>query len=670
MAGGGRRLGDYELLRELGRGGMGVVYAARHPRHGEVALKLTLGRAIDAEGLARLRREVEALRRLDHPNVVPVRDAGQHDGHCYVAMALVEGESLRARLQRGPLPPREAAAMALGLARAVAHIHAAGVLHRDIKPHNVLLARDGRPVLVDFGLARLALDAQRLTRTGEVVGTPEYMAPEQALGGGRPGPAIDVYGIGATLYEALCGRAPYAAPTPVQVFAQVMAGPPLPPSRVAAGADPGLERLCLACMERDPARRPAIDDLVAALRPCPRRGAAAPRPAPPAGRPRRGRACRGRPPGGGLVTAWVFSGAGEAPPPPVPPPATPEVAAAEPPAPAVVSPSAEEAAPAPPIDLLRRAALLSTQGRDRAREALTLVEEAARREPTGRVLLACAAVQRRAARAGVEEPPDALLAAAEARLGLAARAGADPDLVDAARARLARDREELADFARLRREAATPAARFEVARRCRQLGRREEALERLAALAPEFGATAGFHAAGELSLMGRLAEARSAYEAALAEAEGQSVIWCRLRLAQVCWGLGEWAAVHGHVEAALPLATDPADVARLLLERARALASTGRAAEALEPADLALELFIEAGVAHAETALPMALVAEGLRATGQAAPARAACEQAVVLAREVRLADQPTVQADIHTVLRRAFADDPELLALAEDVFP
>ncbi|RMG18143.1 MAG: hypothetical protein D6731_02805 [Planctomycetota bacterium] len=253
------RIGAYEVERELGRGGMGVVYLAREPGlNRPVALKLLLGTG--AEEAARFCREALALAALRHRNIVSVHAADLHRGRPWIAMDWVEGESLAARVAReGPLPEPEAARIAAELADALAAAHRRGLLHRDVKPANVLLrAHDGRVLLTDFGLARGAENArERLTRTGQLLGTPSYMAPEQVEGDPvAVGPAVDVYGLGATLYHCLTGKPPFAAKNPLALLRAVLERSPLPPARARPGLDPDLNELCLACLEKEPARRP------------------------------------------------------------------------------------------------------------------------------------------------------------------------------------------------------------------------------------------------------------------------------------------------------------------------------------------------------------------------------------------------------------------------------
>ncbi|MGE0708760.1 MAG: protein kinase [Planctomycetota bacterium] len=289
-----QRVGPYALGEKLGQGGMGAVWAARHVETGrEVALKVMRLDALDREASTRFGREVEALLAVDHPHVVRVLDAGRVPGGIYLALELVRGESLAARLARaGPLPAPEAARLLVPLCEALAAAHAGGVLHRDLKPENVVLAR-GRcaapgqhddasgvaerssasapanvtPVLLDFGVA-LPLDArERLTRTGELVGTPGYMAPEQVEGEAQ-GPWTDVYGLGALLFATLCGVPPFRGSSALVTLEQVVGAPPPRPSERGA-SDGRLDEVVLRCLAKDPRER-YLDPLAlaAALRAC------------------------------------------------------------------------------------------------------------------------------------------------------------------------------------------------------------------------------------------------------------------------------------------------------------------------------------------------------------------------------------------------------------------
>jgi WD40 repeat protein len=254
-------LGDYELVEELGRGGMGRVYKARQRSLGRlVALKvIRAGAPITEAERLRFRTEAEATARLDHPNIVPVYEVGDHDGQPYLATRYVEGGPLSRHLERFRDDPRAVARLLATLARAVQHAHQRGVLHRDLKPGNVLLewrAGDvGPPVphVADFGLARLLDQDSALTRTGDLVGTPSYMAPEQASGGAAAiTTATDVHGLGAILYALLTGRAPFAGPTVLETLERVKGSEPEPPSRLNPKVDRDLETICLTCLAKDP----------------------------------------------------------------------------------------------------------------------------------------------------------------------------------------------------------------------------------------------------------------------------------------------------------------------------------------------------------------------------------------------------------------------------------
>jgi serine/threonine protein kinase/WD40 repeat protein len=261
--------GDYHLLAEVGRGGMGVVYKARQETlNRTVALKMILGGqlATDAD-VRRFRAEAEAAARLDHPGIVPVFEVGQYDGQHYFSMAFVEGESLAHRLARGLPAPREAAELTRTVAQAVAYAHVEGVVHRDLKPANILIDKDGRPRLTDFGLSKRVEGGSGLTATGQVVGTPSYMPPEQASGrGDAVGPLADVYSLGAVLYCLLTGRPPFQADNPLDTLMQVLGHDPVPPRQLNAAVPRDLETICLKCLEKDPKKRyPSAKELAADL---------------------------------------------------------------------------------------------------------------------------------------------------------------------------------------------------------------------------------------------------------------------------------------------------------------------------------------------------------------------------------------------------------------------
>ena len=270
-------MGEWVLLDLLGSGGMGRVYRARHARTGaEAALKLLS--ESDPDLLLRFQRELEAHARVgSHPNVVRIHAGGSHHGRPYGVIELCPRGDLATRLRQGSFPAGEARRVALGLARGLAHLHAHGVLHRDLKPGNVLFDERDEPRLADFGLARISGSA-RLTATGEHMGTPAYMAPEQARGQ-TADERSDVYGAGAVLYHLLTGRPPYQGPSPMAIMVAVAEGPPPAPSEAASGVPPGLEAVCLRAMARDPAARyPTAWALAEALEAPPEAGSPGNRP--------------------------------------------------------------------------------------------------------------------------------------------------------------------------------------------------------------------------------------------------------------------------------------------------------------------------------------------------------------------------------------------------------
>jgi serine/threonine protein kinase len=236
-----RRVRDYELLEEIAHGGMGVVYRAWHPRlQRTVALKMIRASLLATpEEIHRFVLEAQAAAQLDHPGIVPVFDVGEHAGEYYYVMGLVEGGSLARRIRERPLPPRDAAAVVQRVAEAVEYAHRHGIIHRDLKPGNILLDADGQPKVSDFGLAKIVHDDSHLTLTGQVLGTPAYMPPEQAAGKSpEVGPAADIYSLGAILYCLLTGRPPFQAALPGRQQrrdAQAGAGAG---TRLAAAAEP------------------------------------------------------------------------------------------------------------------------------------------------------------------------------------------------------------------------------------------------------------------------------------------------------------------------------------------------------------------------------------------------------------------------------------------------
>ncbi len=247
----------YELLSELGRGGMGVVYKARHLKlHRVVALKMILaGGHAGAADLARFQTEAEAIARLQHPNIVQVHEVGEHEGKPFFSLEFCGGGSLEKKLNGTPQPAREAATLVETLARAMQAAHDHQIIHRDLKPANVMLTEEGELKITDFGLAK-KLDEAGQTHSGAILGTPSYMAPEQAgVGTGVIGPAADLYALGAILYECLTGRPPFRAATSLDTVLQVMSDDPVPPRQLNSAVPRDLEAICLKCLQKDPQRR-------------------------------------------------------------------------------------------------------------------------------------------------------------------------------------------------------------------------------------------------------------------------------------------------------------------------------------------------------------------------------------------------------------------------------
>jgi serine/threonine protein kinase len=273
--------GDYEILAELGRGGMGVVYKARQKSLDRVvAVKMMREARLSSESdRGRFLAEAESVAKLKHPNIVTVYDVGHQAGLPYIVMEYVEGRNLAQRLADGPLPPREAARLVAEVARAVHHAHDRGILHRDLKPANILISPQspvpspqsgtagrlgtgdwglGTTKVTDFGLAkRLTVSSARdwRTQTGAIVGTPGYMAPEQATSRKDLTPATDVYALGAILYECLTGRPPFQATNPVDALMMVVEQEPVSPRLLVSGIDRDLEMICLKCLQKPPELR-------------------------------------------------------------------------------------------------------------------------------------------------------------------------------------------------------------------------------------------------------------------------------------------------------------------------------------------------------------------------------------------------------------------------------
>jgi serine/threonine protein kinase len=287
-----RYFGDYELLAEIARGGMGVVYRARQVSlNRTVALKMILtGQLASPDDVQRFRTEAEAAANLDHPNILPVYEVGEHEGQQYFSMKLVDGGSLADKMKELVGRPRDIAALMATVARAIHHAHQRGILHRDLKPANILLGpasgvtpvpresetvndptspqgpsasghpdatplADLIPYVTDFGLAKRVEGDGGLTQSGAIVGTPSYMAPEQARAEKQLTSAVDVYALGAILYECLTGHPPFAAPTPLDTVLQVLEQEPPPPRSINPKVPRDLETIVLKCLRKEPAKR-------------------------------------------------------------------------------------------------------------------------------------------------------------------------------------------------------------------------------------------------------------------------------------------------------------------------------------------------------------------------------------------------------------------------------
>src|SRR5213082_3512837 len=251
-------LGDYELLEEVGRGGQGVVFRARQKSlNRTVALKvISLGQWARKAHVKRFRLEAEAAARLEHPGIVPIHEVGERDGSCYFSMKFVEGGQLDEVVRRESMSTRQAAELIANVARTVHYAHEHGILHRDIKPGNILLDAKRDPHLTDFGLARLVESESSVTQTLDVLGTPSYMAPEQAVGNNAAvSNATDVYGLGAVLYQLLTGHAPFAGGTTYETIKLLEDTEPRPPRLLNPKVDRDLSTICLKCLEKDPKRR-------------------------------------------------------------------------------------------------------------------------------------------------------------------------------------------------------------------------------------------------------------------------------------------------------------------------------------------------------------------------------------------------------------------------------
>lgn len=252
-----RYFGDYELLEELGRGGMGVVYKARQTTLNRlVAIKMILsGQLASPDDVQRFKQEAESAANLDHPHIAPIYETGEHQGQHYFSMKFIEGRSLREVLPELQNDVHAGAKLFSQVARAVHHAHQRGVLHRDLKPANVLLDREGTPYVTDFGLAKRVEGGSDVTKTGAIVGTPSYMAPEQAMGEKQLTTAVDVYSLGSMLYELLTGRPPFKAESPLETLLQVMSAESARPQSLNPRADRDLETISLKCLEKESVKR-------------------------------------------------------------------------------------------------------------------------------------------------------------------------------------------------------------------------------------------------------------------------------------------------------------------------------------------------------------------------------------------------------------------------------
>ncbi len=260
-----REFGDYELLEEIAQGGMGVVFKALQKSiRRVVALKMILaGQLATTNQIRRFRTEAEEAGSLDHPNIVPIYQVGERQGQHYFTMKLIEGGPLSAQVKNFVTQPRAAARLVAEVARAVHYAHQRGILHRDLKPGNILLDAGGQPHVTDFGLAKHMGGPEAATQSGAIMGTPSYMAPEQACGRKDLSTAVDIYSLGAVLYELLTGRPPFLGDNTMSTLSQVLERDPVPPSTLQRKLDRALETVCLKCLRKEPDRRYATAEALA-----------------------------------------------------------------------------------------------------------------------------------------------------------------------------------------------------------------------------------------------------------------------------------------------------------------------------------------------------------------------------------------------------------------------
>lgn len=245
--------GDYRLEKELGRGGMGIVFRGRRLKDDQlVAIKMILrGDFATAAERSRFEAEAKAASHLNHPHIIPIYEIGQHDGHDFFCMKLIEGESLAERLSKGPIEARAAARILVQVSRAIEQAHQQGILHRDLKPSNILLDNLGDAYVVDFGLAKQVNNRNNLTMSGAVLGTPSYMAPEQATGNrGQVSPSCDIYSLGAVLYHAITGRPPFLGTSPVETVMMVIEQDPVAPRLINPKCNRTLEMIAMRCLQK------------------------------------------------------------------------------------------------------------------------------------------------------------------------------------------------------------------------------------------------------------------------------------------------------------------------------------------------------------------------------------------------------------------------------------